>query len=38
MFKIGQKEVTNKGFYGQTQITDIFTKDVNKLLVSDKVP
>ena len=33
-----QKEVTTKDFYGQRQITDIFTMDVNKLVVSEKVP
>ena len=38
MFKFGQKEVTSKDFYGQRKITDIFTIDVNKLVVSDKVP
>ena len=38
MPKFGQKEVTNKDFYGQRQITDIFTIDVNKLVISDKVP
>ena len=38
MFKFGQKEVTTKDFYGQRQITDIFTTDVNKLVISDKVP
>ena len=37
MFKFGQKEVTTKVFYGQRQINDIFTIDVNKLVVSDKV-
>ena len=37
MFKFGQKEVTAKNFCGQRQITDIFTIDVNKLVVSDKV-
>ena len=37
MLKYGQKEVTTKDFYGQRQITDIFTIDVNKLVVSDKV-
>ena len=36
MLKFGQKEVTSKDFYGQRQITDIFTMDVNKLVVSDK--
>ena len=38
MLKFGQEEVTTKDFYGQRQITDIFTIDVNKLLVSDKIP
>ena len=38
MLKIGQKEVTAKGFYGQRQITDILTIDVNRVVVSDKVP
>ena len=35
MLKFGQKEVTTKDFYGQRQITDIFTIDVNTLVVSD---
>ena len=38
MLKFGQKKVTTKDFYGQRQITDIFTIDVNKLVISDKVP
>ena len=38
MLKFGQKEVTTKDFYGQRQITGIFTIDVNKVVVSDKVP
>ena len=38
MLKFGQKEVTTKDFYRQTQITDLFTIDVNKVMVSDKVP
>ena len=38
MLKFCQKEVTSKDFYGQRQITDIFTMDVNKLVVSEKVP
>ena len=38
MFKFGQKEVTNKDFYGQIQITYLFTIDVNKVVVSDQVP
>ena len=37
MFKFGQKEVTAKGFYKQRQITDIFTIDMNKVVVSNKV-
>ena len=37
MLKFGQKEVTTKEFYGQRQLTDIFTMDVNKLVISDKV-
>ena len=37
MLKFGQKEVTTKIFYGQRQITDIFTIDVNKVVASDKV-
>ena len=31
-------EVTTKDFYGQRQITGIFTIEVNKVVVSDKVP
>ena len=38
MLKFGQKEVTTEDFYGQRQITDIFTMYVNKVVVSDKVP
>ena len=38
MLKFGRKEVLTKDFYGQRQITDIFTIDINKLVVSDKVP
>ena len=37
MLKFGQKVVTTKDFHGQRQITDIFTIDVNKVVVSDKV-
>ena len=36
--KFGQKEITTKDFYRQIQITNIFTIDINKLVVSDKVP
>ena len=38
MLKFGQKEVTDKDFYGQREMTDTFTIDVNKLVISDKVP
>ena len=38
MLKFGQKEVTTKDFYGQRQITDLFTVNVSKVVVSDKVP
>ena len=38
MLRFGQKDFTTKDFYGQGQITDIFTIDVNKVMVSDKVP
>ena len=37
MFTFGQKEVTIKDFYGQRQITNIFTINVNKVVVSGKV-
>ena len=37
MFKFGQKEITTKDFYRQRKITVIFTIDVNKVVVSDKV-
>ena len=38
MLRFGQKEVTTKEFYGQRQIADIFMIDVNRMLISDKVP
>ena len=38
MLEFGQKEVTAKDFYGQRQIADLFAIDVNKVMVSDKVP
>ena len=38
MLKFGQKEVITKDFYRQRQITDIFTIDVNKLVISEEVP
>ena len=37
MLKFGQKEVTTKDFYGQRQISDIFTIDLNKVAFSDKL-
>ena len=37
MVKFGQKEATTKDFNGQRQINAIFTIDVNKVVVSDKV-
>ena len=37
MFKFGQKEVAAKSFYRKRQITDIFTTDVNNVVVSDKM-
>ena len=37
MLKLGQKEVTTKDFYDRRQITDIFTIDVNKVMISDKM-
>ena len=36
--QIWPKEVTAKDVYGQSEITAIFTIDVNKVVVSDKVP
>ena len=38
MLKLGQKEVRTRDFYEQRQIADIFTIDINKVVVSDKVP
>ena len=37
MFEFGQKEVASKDFNKQRQITDIFTIDLNKVMLSDKV-
>ena len=37
MLKFGQKEVATKDIYGQSQVTDIFTIDVNRVVISDKV-
>ena len=39
MFKFGQTEVASKNFQKQKRwITDIFTIDVSKVVLSDKVP
>ena len=38
MLKFGQTEVTTKDFHKQRQITDLFTININKLVVSDMVP
>ena len=38
MLKFGQTEVTTKDFYGQRQVIDTFTIDVNRLVVFEKVP
>ena len=38
MLKFGRKEVTTNDFWGQKQITDLFTIDINKVVVSDKMP
>ena len=37
MLKFGQEKVATKDFYGQRQIIDIFTINVNKVVVSDNV-
>ena len=37
MLKFGQKEVTIKEFCGQRQINDIFTVDVSRVMIADKV-
>ena len=37
MLKLDQNKVTTKDFYGQRQITDIFTFDVNRVVTPDKV-
>ena len=38
MLKLGEKEVTTKDFYGKIQIAGIFRIDVNRVVISDKVP
>ena len=37
MLKFSQKEVTTKDFYRQRQITNLFTIDINKVVISDKM-
>ena len=37
MLKIGQKGATTKDVHGQRQVNDLFTIDINKVVVSDKV-
>ena len=37
MLKFGQNKIITKDFYGQRQITDLFTININKVVVSDKV-
>ena len=37
MFQFGQRENTAKKFYVQRQVTDIFTIDINNLVVFYKV-
>ena len=36
MFKFGQIEVASKDFHKQRQVTDIFSTDVNKMVLSYK--
>ena len=38
MFIFGQIEVASKDFYKERQITDIYTINKNKVVLSDKVP
>ena len=38
MLKFDQKAVTTKDFYGERQITDVFTIDINKLVISYRMP
>ena len=37
MLKFGQIEAASKDLYKQRPITDIFTVDVNKIVLSDKM-
>ena len=37
-FKYGQIEIASKGFNKQKQVTDIRKIDVNKVMLSDRVP
>ena len=38
MFKFGQIELASKDFHKQRHINDMFMTDVNKVVLSDKVP
>ena len=35
-FKFGQTEIASKDFYKQKKVTDIFTINVNKMVVFDR--
>ena len=37
LFQVGQKEIVYKDFYKQKQLADIFTININKVVVSDKI-
>lgn len=37
-FKIGEKEITFKDFHKQRQVINIFTIDINKVILSDRAP
>ena len=37
-FKIGEKEITSKDFHKQRQVINIFTIDINKVILSDRAP
>lgn len=37
-FKYGRIEIASKGFNKQKQVTDIRKIDVNKVMLSDRVP
>lgn len=37
-FNFGKKEIATKDFYKQIQVSNILTINVNKVVLSDKVP